>query len=353
MRLNEISVENFRNITGSRIRFRGPITLFYGPNAQGKTNLLEAIYMLGTTRSFRENRMKYLLHEGTVESRLEADVERHGVRHALSVDLGPKGKQYRMDGAGVSLSDYLQGLPVVVLSIEDRGLVEGVPRHRRDFLDGTAVWCRPAYLDTLMAFGRAREQRNALLKTYTSRRADELDSWTEIFAGLAEEIRTERRKTAESVNGTLRELSADMGIDERLQIIYEPNGGPDLRNDLKRVRGEEIRRGVGQVGPQRDAVEILLSGRPLASYGSSGQVRTALWLLKLTRVQLLSDREAQPPLFLLDDVEAELDEARVGQMMRLTHGKAQLVMTATRPLDPVWGPLSRFRVEAGQVTEER
>ncbi len=144
-----------------------------------------------------------------------------------------------------------------------------------------------------------------------------------------------------------------MGIDERLQVVYEPSGGTDLRRALRQARADEIRRGVGQVGPQRDSVEILLNDRPLASYGSSGQVRTALWLLKLTRVQLLSDREAQPPLFLLDDVEAELDEARVGQMMRLTHGKAQLVMTATRPLDPVWGPLSRFRVEAGQVTEER
>ena len=126
-----------------------------------------------------------------------------------------------------------------------------------------------------------------------------------------------------------------------------PDGGVDRLALVGR------RRGVGQVGPQRDSVEILLNDRPLASYGSSGQVRTALWLLKLTRVQLLSDREAQPPLFLLDDVEAELDEARVGQMMRLTHGRAQLVMTATRPLDPVWGPLSRFRVEAGQVKEER
>ena len=100
-------------------------------------------------------------------------------------------------------------------------------------------------------------------------------------------------------------------------------------------------------------MEILLNGRPLAAHGSGGQVRTALWLLKLTRVQLLQQRDAQPPLFLLDDVEAELDEQRIGQMMRLTQGKAQLVMTATRPLDPVWGPLGRFRVEAGRVSAER
>lgn len=353
MRLNEIAVENFRNLAGSRIQFRGPVTLFYGSNAQGKTNLLEAIYMLGTTRSFRENRLKYLVREGSETTCLRGGVVRHGASHVLSVDLNLKGKQYRRDGATVPLSDYLQSLPVVVLSVEDRGLVEGVPRHRRDFLDGTAVWRRPGYLDTLMAFGRAREQRSHILKSYTSRRRDELEAWTHTFAVLAEEIRQERLKTAAAVNSTLSELTVNLGVEERLAVRYEPSGGEDLRQALDRSRQEEIRRGACRVGPQRDAVEILLNGRPLGSYGSSGQVRTALWLLKLTRVQILSEMNAQPPLFLLDDVEAELDDQRIAQMMRLTQGKAQLVMTATRPLDPSWGPLSRFRVEGGTVREER
>jgi DNA replication and repair protein RecF len=267
----------------------------------------------------------------------------------LTLDLGSKGKQYRRDGSGVALSDYLQALPVVVLSVEDRGLVEGVPRHRRDFIDGTAVWRRPAYLDTLMAFGRARENRNAVLKAYAGRSAEELAAWTETFAKLGEDIREERQKTARSVNATLAHLTADLSVGERIEVVYEPSGGPDLRRALKQARGEEIRRGAGLVGPQRDGVEILLDGRPLASYGSGGQVRTALWLLKLTRVQLLGERDAQPPLFLLDDVEAELDETRIGQMMRLTQNRAQLVMTATRALDPKWGSINRFRVESGRI----
>ena len=353
MRLNGITVDHFRNLAGSQIQFSGPVTLFYGPNAQGKTNVLEAIYMLGTTKSFRENRMRYLMQEGSSASRVEGDIQRHGVRHRLSVDLGPRGKRYLKDDAPAGLSEYLQMMPVVVLSIEDRGLVEGVPRHRRDFLDGTAVWRRPAYLDTLMAFGRAREQRNAVLREYTPKRAGELDAWTDTFCRLGEEIREERRVTAEAVNEALSRLASDLEIGELVSLIYEPNGSPGLRAALQRTRAEEIRRGAGLVGPQRDTVEIVMDGRPLSSFGSGGQVRTALWLLKLTRVQLLRDRDAQPPLFLLDDVEAELDERRIGQMMRLTQGKAQLVMTATRPLDPVWGPLSRFRVEAGQISEER
>jgi DNA replication and repair protein RecF len=353
LRLKGIRVDHFRNLTGSQIQFSGPVTLFYGPNAQGKTNVLEAIYMLGTTRSFRENRLKYLVQEGAPASSVEGDILRHGVRHSLRVDLGVRGKRYERDAASVGLSEYLQMLPVVVLSVEDRGLVEGVPRHRRDFLDGTAVWRRPAYLDTLMSFGRAREQRGTLLKGYSARHASELEAWTDTFCRLGEEVRRERAVTARAVNEMLSRLSKDLEIPERVSVEYRPNGGEDLRKALAAVRGEEIRRGAGLVGPQRDAVEILMDGRPLASYGSGGQVRTALWLLKLTRVQLLHDRDAQPPVFLLDDVEAELDERRIGQMMNLTQGKAQLVMTATRPLESVWGPLNRFRVEAGHISEER
>lgn len=349
MRLNTLSVDRFRNLAGSRIQFGGPVTLFYGPNAQGKTNVLEAIYLLGTTRSFRENRLKYLVQEGANTARVEGDVEKHGVGHTLTLDLGSSGKRYKRDGAGVTLSDYLQALPVVVLSVEDRGLVEGVPRHRRDFIDGTAVWRRPAYLDTLLAFGRAREHRNAVLRAYGGKSAEELAAWTETFVKLGEDVREERSKTTRSVNSALADLAGDLSLGERIEVVYEPSGGPDLKRALAQARSEEIRRGASLLGPQRDSVEILLDGRPLASYGSGGQVRTALWLLKLTRVQLLGERDAQPPLFLLDDMEAELDEKRIGQMMRLTQNRAQLVMTATRPLDSAWGSITRFRVESGRI----
>lgn len=352
MRLSAITVEHFRNLAGSRIHFRGPVTLLYGPNAQGKTNVLEAIYMLGTTRSFRENRAKFLLQEGHDVAKLSGEVACHGASHTMGLELGQRSKRYQRDGSGLPLREYLQSLPVVVLSAEDRGLVDGVPRHRRDFLDGTAVWLRPGYVDTLMEFGRTREQRNRVLKDYRLSASAELAAWTQTFLGLAQDVQKERVKTTAAVNAALVRLTGDLDTGEHLEIVYEPCGGADLAKALREARAEEIRRGAALVGPQRDGVEILLNGRPLASYGSSGQVRSALWLLKLTRVLLLSERDAQPPLFLLDDVEAELDERRVGQMMNLTQGKAQLVMTATRPLDAVWGPLERFRVEAGRVVDE-
>ena len=352
MRLRWLSLEGFRNLHSQRVDFSAPTTLLYGLNAQGKTNVLEAIYMLGTTRSFRDNRLRNLVNEGYETAQVEGEVDNFGVKHTLSLSLTAKGKLYRKNGNATPLSEYLPYLPVVVLSSEDRGLVSGVPRHRRDFLDATSVWRRPSYLNTLFSFGRARIQRNEVLRTYAPKRSAELDAWTKSFLEGAEEIRKERAETARRINGQLQELGQCLQVRERLSIEYRPSGGGDLAEALRRHRDEEIRRGVGLLGPQRDAVEILLNSRPIQAHGSSGQVRTALWLLKLARVQLLAERDSQPPVFLLDDVEVELDEVRIGQMMNLTRGKAQIVMTATKPLEVNWGRMSRFRVEAGRIVAE-
>ena len=352
MRINWLQVEGFRNLETQRISLSSPATLLFGRNAQGKTNVLEAIYLLATTRSFRDNRPESLIREGGREAGIRGEVEHEEVRHDLSLSLSQKGKSFRRDGRSVDLATYVRTLPVVVLSAEDRGLVGGVPRYRRDFLDAAGVFRRAAYLETLLAFGRSRLQRNLLLRDYRPGRSSELEAWTETYASLGEEIQAERAAVAAEVNEVLAGLLGDLDLGESVRVAYRPSGGGNLREALARVRHEEVRRGVSLAGPQRDGVEILLDGRPIQSFGSSGQARTALWLLKLARVHLLAERESRPPLFLLDEVEVELDPQRIGQMMRLTHGRAQVVMTATRPLDASWGGLKFLRVEAGKVLEE-
>ena len=352
MRLNWLAVDGFRNLEPRRLAFVSPTTLLYGPNAQGKTNVLEAIYMLGTTRSFRDNRPAHLVREGCSEARLEAGVQRSGSEHSLALLFAKDGRQMKVDGRSAELPDYTSKLPVVALSAEDRGLVAGVPRFRRDFLDGTSVWLRPAYLETLLEFGRCRAQRHAILHAYSPGRAGELEAWTEVFLKLGSLIQDERSSMTDRINGALKALSGELSLREHLSLAYEPSGGGELRSASARCRADELRRGMNLVGPHRDAVEIRLNGRPMAAYGSSGQTRTALWLLKLARVHLLGEREAEPPLFLLDDVEVELDRGRIEELMRLTHGRTQLILTATRPIQDAWGPMARVRVEAGRLVEE-
>lgn len=344
-------VRGFRNLKPQEVRFREPLALFYGANAQGKTNLLEAIYLLGTTRSFRENRLEHMVCHGLGEALVEGDPERSGVEHVLAVEITPSRKSYRKDGAQVGLASYLQTMPVVVLSAEDRGLVDGLPQQRRQFLDAAAVWRRPQYLEDLLLFGGCVRQRNAILRDYAPARRAELDAWDRTFDKMGHGIQRERSAVVGRINGLLEEMTPSLSAGEELKLVYRSSGGDDLGKAMTSARADEIRRGFSLVGPQRDAVELLLNGRPLAAYGSSGQERTALWMLKLAVVRLLRDELGETPIFLLDDVEAELDESRIGELVRLTGGAAQVVMTATRPIRFDLAGMQSYRVEEGYATE--
>jgi len=342
-----LGVENFRNLVGPPLSFRRPVTLIYGDNAQGKTNLLEAIYFLGTTKSFRENRIESLVRAGHEGASVSARVMRHGVTHEVEVRVREGRKEFALDRSRVDVSDYLRVLPVVALSAEDRALVKGERKVRRAFLDGTACMVKPGHIKVLMQFGRALRQRNHLLKTSGGFRSPELEAWTETFRELSDRINRERMEAAEGIQAALTHLSGRREGAECLEIRYEPLRGETLRKALESANGEEMRRGFSLKGPHREEVDILLDGRDLSEYGSSGQLRSALWKMKLARVLLIGERDGELPVFLLDDVEAELDAGRVREMMRITEGRAQIFLTATRPLDGGWGKMERYRMNEG------
>jgi DNA replication and repair protein RecF len=352
LRLKSLSVDGFRNLEVRDLALGSSVTQIYGANAQGKTNLLEAIYLLGTTRSFREHRAEYLVREGREGALVRGVVERYGVRHDLGVELGRSGRGYTKDGASVPLSGYLGAFPTVVLSSEDGALIAGEPRHRRQFLDAAGVWRRPAYLETLMAFGRCRQQRTQVLREYTGHRRKELAAWDQAFVKLGREIQGEREAVARVVGESVAREAEALGFKEEVELVYGRSGDGDLESALERVRQEEIRRGLCLVGPQRDDVEFLMNGQRIQAFGSSGQQRTALWILKLAMVQLIARETGEPPILLLDDAEAELDEQRFRRLMTGTGGKAQVVMTASRRLPAGGTDEARYRMEAGRVSRE-
>lgn len=343
MRLKALRVEGFRNLREVELRLQETATLFYGDNAQGKTNLLEAICVLGTTRSFRESSTSPLVMDGRAQAAVEGEVTRAGSEHTLRVDLGPEGRKAARDGRREAMGEYLGRLPVVVLSAEDRALVKGSQKARRDYLDGAALLDRATYLSEWSAFQRALGQRNRILKEYDRSRERELEAWTATFTEAAEKVRAARKSVAEKAQEWLNHEA--MG--EVLTLEYHCSGGADLGQTLRERRGQELARGCCAVGPQRDTVELLLQGKPLEVFGSAGQVRSALWRLKLARVQMVAEATGEPPVFLLDDVEGELDALRVREMMEMTRGKAQLFMTATRRLGPEWGEHAAYRVAGG------
>lgn len=348
MRLLGVAAEGFRNLREVRLSFGSPVTVLCGANAQGKTSLLEAVYLLGTTKSFRENRLEPLIRFGVREAFLEGEVRSGGVAHRLSGAVGRKGKRFLLDGREVPLPEYLAVLPVVVHCAEDRGLVKGEPRSRRSLLDAAGILRRPAYLKTVLAFGKVRAQRGALLRNPT-RSPEEVAAWTRPFAELGERVQRERAEVVKALNGLLSEMAAELGMGERLRLVYRPSGGGDLPLALERLREAEWKLGTNLAGPQRDRVEFLLDGRDLEAYGSSGQARTALWMVKLALVLLGSRREEDPPLFLVDDAEAELDERRIEDLLRLTERRAQVILTTTREGFRLGGEAEVRRVVEGRV----
>ncbi|MEJ2367644.1 MAG: DNA replication and repair protein RecF [Acidobacteriota bacterium] len=351
MRLTSLDVSGFRNLKERSLSFSSPLTLFYGENAQGKTNVLEAIYVLATSRSFRERRSKNLIQEGQERAAVGGEVIGNKVRFTLCVELDPDGKKLLRNQSRIPVGDYVGCLPAVVLSAEDRGLVKGHQKARRDFLDAAGVLERPGFLHDWLEFRRALDQRNNLLRQGNHGRERELAAWTETFCELAEKIRKTRGDMVERVQSQLMRLSSEMETAEEITLRYVPSGGDNLPQALVQRHVEERRRGVSLVGPQRDVVHILMDGKPIKVFGSSGQVRTALWMLKLARVLMIHERESEPPLFLLDDVEAELDRRRIQELMNLTKGKAQVFMTATRKIQGPWGELEAYRIRSGEIRE--
>lgn len=349
MRLFGVAAEGFRNLREVRLTFGCPVTVLCGANAQGKTSLLEAVYLLGTTKSFRENRLDPLIRFGKTEARLEGEVRSGGVAHRLQGNLDRRGKRFLLDGREVPLSEYLAVLPVVVHCAEDRGLVRGEPRSRRSLLDAAGILRRPAYLKTVLAFGKVRAQRGALLRS-RSHRPDEVAAWTRPFVELGERVQRERQEVVEALNGLLSEMASELEAGERLRLVYHPSGGGDLRGALERLREVEERLGTNLAGPQRDRVDFLLDGRELETYGSTGQARTALWMVKLALVLLGSRREEDPPLFLVDDAEAELDERRIKDLLRLTERRAQVILTTVREGIFFGGEAEVLRVAEGRIT---
>jgi DNA replication and repair protein RecF len=343
-----VQTRSFRNLAGSRLNFGEPVTLLWGENAQGKTNLLEAVSVLGTGRSFREKRLGALVREGEESAAVSGAVRAGGVSHDLEVVVRQGHREVFRDGAPSTLPEHVRVLPIVSLSSEDRALVRGEPKTRREFLDGTAVLAHPAFLRDYQEFHRALRQRNEVLRGYVPSRRGELDAWTRAYAGLANEVRRTRAETAERIAQGLRVLEKEMEQPERVELRYVPER-EGLQDLLEKGRPEEIRRGHTLFGPHRDGVEILLRGRPASAFGSSGQVRTVLWMLKLVRVLLIRERDPAPPVFLLDDAGSELDARRIREMMRLTNGKAQVLLTSTESLGPSWGEMGRVRVRGGSL----
>jgi len=366
MHLHHLSLANFRNYVRLDLRLGSGLTVIRGDNAQGKTNLLEAIYYLSTTRSFRARVDGELVHwlawredqpyarlVGSVETAsgdLKVELALVGTRRQGDDSDAPPSvrKHVKVNGVTCRALDLVGQFPAVMFGPPDLDLVDGQPSLRRRYLDVALSQVSQRYVRSLARYNRVLQQRNHLLRRIADRErgSDQLAFWDAELAEHGAILVSERLAAVHALNQVLEDLHPRLtGRRERLRVHYQCSfelGGREaryalkpeevqdrLRNALAGVRREELRRGVSVVGPHRDDLRFVVNDVDMGTYGSRGQQRTVALALKLAEGEFMRQRVGEAPALLLDDVMSELDEARRADLMVMLQNHAQVIVTAT------------------------
>ena len=323
MILVRLRQQNFRNLKSLELVLPpGPLALV-GPNASGKTNLLEAIFLAlgGEVRGALADRVRF----GAAEARLFAEVETQLGAVRFEQRFGRGGREVRLNEAPASLRELAEYAGAVWIRPEDISLVRGSPEERRRWLDGALVRFSPRYRALLSAYDKALRQRNAALKT--SPRG--IGVWNERLAGYGEQILVWRRRILERLApltaAAYHELDA-APLELELRETAPPEG---LRAALEDRLQEELERGVTLSGPHRDDVRLVLGGRDAVKFASRGEARSVALAMRLAEHRLLAEHHGEPPLLLVDDFSAELDERRQAALLAYASGLPQAVLSGT------------------------
>ncbi len=369
MRVARLSLRDFRNYQTQEMRPGPGLNVLVGLNAQGKSNLLEAIYLLATTKSLRAGRDTEMIRSGAGQALVEAEIEteREG-EVALDVTLTPGDrKALRINGSRRQRVIELLGvLNAVFFGAIDLGVVCGEPTLRRRFMNLVISQMSPKYCFDLGAYKRVLEQRRGLLKELRDRPVADsgLEVWNDQLAHYGAPVVAKRREFAQELAPRASAIHGRIsGGREALDVRYMPNirvaddAGPDgiaqaFHAQIERVQHEEIRRGATLVGPQRDDLRFAVSGSDARTYGSQGQQRTVVLSLKLAEFELLCSHVGEAPVMLLDDVMSDLDETRRRHLLEALHQRCQTFLTCTgvRRLPPaLLREAHIWRVTAGSI----
>lgn len=372
MKINKIYAVNFRNYGACNLDFSSMINVFYGQNAQGKTNILEAIFYSAFGMSHRTFTEEDLLKLGCKEMAVGVEYDSFSGLHEIKIkkfqQLGRNKKEIFLDGAKVKPKEHYGSLNAVMFSPEDLQLVKGEPSLRRRFFDMQIAQTDPIYYDLLVKYNRVVQQRNKLLKEIRDNEGSstQLQPWNKEFIALATAIAKKRQLALEKLKVIAGEIYASItGNKEILTIKYElkANNGELIypENDFedweifytqKLAEREriDILRGNTGIGPHRDDIVLLLNDMSLKSFGSQGQQRSGALALKLSQLEYVRREIGEFPILLLDDVMSELDNSRRAQLLMFIDGKVQTFITVNdRELIPELAGNNYFEIVQGSV----
>lgn len=342
MLLESIDLSNFRNLAGG-ITFGTDLNILVGENGQGKTNWLEAIAVLASGRSFRTVKLQEAVRFGESGAFIHGEVrESPEIVRNLRVIVDSNTKTLSVNGKKETAQRYLGNLHTVVFNSDELEIVRGNPDARRRFLDTGVTALHPPFVQVISDYTRVIRQKNALLQTAQNagdtleKISESLAPWNEQLVALATKIHRSRLRFVERLNEVLHKHLFGR---EEVSISYlsslEDKG--DLSDyaaliaERLRLRLQaEVAAGHALIGPHRDDLAISFDGHDLRKFGSSGQQRSALLLLQLANIEVYRATRGEHPLFLLDDIDAELDYRRIGQLLEYLNEKTQTFVTTSK-----------------------
>lgn len=334
MYIESVQLKNFRNYESLEINLDKGTNILYGDNAQGKTNILEAIYLCGTTKSHRGSKDKEIIRFGEEESHIRMMLKKNDLSYKIDMHLKKnKAKGVAINGLPIHKARELFGIiNLVFFSPEDLNMIKNGPGERRKFIDMELCQLDQVYLTELASYNHIVNQRNKLLKDMYMNPGlrDTLDIWDMQMVQYGKKIIEKRTAFVKELNEIVCEIHKNLtGGLEHLEVIYEPSTESSVfEENLNNHRERDLRLKMTSVGPHRDDLIFMTNGIDIRKYGSQGQQRTAALSLKLSEIYLVKKKIKDTPVLLLDDVLSELDSNRQNYLLESIHD-IQTVVTCT------------------------
>lgn len=372
MRLNKLKLTNYRNCEELELDFNKSKALIIGKNAQGKTNILESIYFLSTLKSPRTSNLLELINFNHENLKLEADIIKADTDIELLYQYNTdKKREIKINGVKSTIKDFKSVLKTVLFSTTDLLLLRGAPQDRRDWLDRAIMQIYPAYDDRLSKYDKIRVQKNNFLKecAKTGKTNESLlDVFNEQLSITGSNIIYIRKKFLKEIERLAKSKHQTISETEDLTIKYScsfdiktevPNEIESIEDiqysfleSLEEKKFEEMRRCQACVGPHRDDIIFFINNQESTKFASQGQQRTIVLALKLSELDLITDKTGDEPILLLDDVLAELDDIRQNYLLKSINSNTQTIITSVDTIlfeDEFLKDVEIYKIENGKI----
>lgn len=341
--LQQLKLKNFRNYEKVNIKLSDNINIFYGDNAQGKTNILESIYLLGLTKSHRATSDNDLIMNEKNYYTVEGMINKNKIRTKLLLKYAEKNKEYYIDNNKIlKTADYLSNMNVIIFYPDDIEIIKGLPEIRRKYLNTELSQLYPTYYKILNEYNKLLKMRNDLLKKACNREKIDfnyLNIVTEYYIDKAVFIYRARKKFIEKISIFASSIFSDISKSKNFSLSYitkpyiEDFNTCALKENLKNVMQEnlekEIKLGMSLYGPHRDDFEFILNGSNLKKFGSQGQQKLSVLALKLSEIKIFENQLNETPILLLDDVFSEFDKHKKNNILKYIDRNIQTIITTT------------------------